>query len=215
MEAAITLEATVREPSNKGAARALRRAGKVPAIVYGEGKKNVIVSLEENIVTREYQRGGFFSKVVEIKTDKESIFALPKDIQFHPVSDKIEHMDLYRVTDKSTINVLVPVHFLNMDRCPGIKRGGNLNVVRHDLELVCNVTNIPSSIDIDLVSANIGDSIHISHIALPEGVTPTITDRDFTIATIAGRGGKQESAAAEGEAGDAAEGDAAEEKKDA
>lgn len=198
MQAAVTFEANTRETHGKGASRALRRAGEVPAIIYGEGAANVTVSLQENLLTREYKRGGFFSKIVEIKTGKESIFALPKDMQFHPVSDAIEHMDFLRVTEKSTINVFVPVHFLNMDRCKGIKRGGALNIVRHDLELVCKVTNIPSAIEIDMLSVDIGDSIHISAINLPEGVEPAIKDRDFTIATIAGRGGKQESDDAEG-----------------
>lgn len=224
MKAAVTFEANTRETHGKGASRALRRAGEVPAIIYGEGEKNVTVSLKSNILTREYQRGGFFSKIVEIKAGKDSIFALPKDMQTHPVSDAIEHMDFLRVNDKSTITVAVPVHFLNQDRCKGIKRGGVLNIVRHDLELVCGVSNIPSSIEIDLKDCEIGDSIHISAITLPEGVTSAITDRDFTIATVAGRGGKQDAddeaedaaaAAAESAEGDSVEGGAEKaEKKD-
>lgn len=192
MKAAVSLEAATREVSNKGAARALRRDGKIPAVVYSKGDKNLSISLDSNTVTHEYLRGGFFSKIVEIKMGKDTVYALPKDVQLHPVSDKIEHIDLYRVTDKSTIKVLVPVHFLNQDRSIGLKRGGALNIVRHELELICNVNNIPRFIEIDLKDVNIGDSIHISHVALPEGVAPAIKSRDFTIATIAGRGGQQE-----------------------
>jgi large subunit ribosomal protein L25 len=144
---------------------------------------------------------------------------IPKDIQLHPVTDRIEHIDFMQVTEKSTIKVRVAVRFLGMDKCVGIKRGGNLNIVRHELELVCNVNNIPRSIEIDISKMNIGDSLHISSVELPEGVSSYITDRDFTIASLAGRGGKQDSedsaddAAAEAAA--SAEGDAkAEEKKD-
>lgn len=213
MQAAATLNATIRETHGKSGARALRRTGKVPAIVYGEAKANVSIALEENVLDREYHLGGMYSKVLELKTDKESIFALTKDIQLHPVSDRILHIDFLQVNDKSTIKALVPVHFHNMDKCVGIKRGGNLNIVRHDLELICNVNNIPRAIDIDIAKMNIGDSLHISHVALPDGVEPAIKDRDFTIATIAGRGGKQDADdKPEGEAS-AAEGDKADEKK--
>ncbi|MCI5049492.1 MAG: 50S ribosomal protein L25/general stress protein Ctc [Rickettsiales bacterium] len=219
MKAAVTLEATQREATNKGSSRALRRAGKIPAIVYAKGTGNVTFSLPENILSREYLRGGFFNKVIELKTEKDSIFALPKDIQLHPVSDKIQHVDFYQIKEDSTVTVQVPVHFLNIERCKGVKRGGTLNVVRHTLELVCNVQNIPSFIEADIKDMQIGDSLHISAIELPEGVTPAITDRDFTIATIAGRGGKsasEESAEGEGEAaeGEAKEGEAKEAKKE-
>lgn len=207
MQANAVIKAEIREANGKGGARALRRDGKVPAIIYGEGEKNVSLAFQENEITREYFLGGFFSKLLEIKTDKESLYALPKDIQLHPVNDRIMHVDLLQVNEKSTIKALVPVHFLNMERCIGIKRGGNLNIVRHDLELVCNVQNIPKSIEIDIAKMNIGDSLHISHVELPEGVTPAITSRDFTIATIAGRGGKQDGESGEGEG--AAEGEAA------
>ena len=222
MQAAATFEATPRETAGKGAARALRREGRIPAVIYGEGKPTVSLALKANELNREYYHGGFFSKVVEIKNGKDSFFALPKDIQVHPVNDHILHVDFLQVTEKSTITVLVPVHFRGMEKCVGIKRGGNLNIVRHDLELTCSVNNIPRSIDIDISKMNIGDSLHISAVDLPDGVTPAITDRDFTIATVAGRGGKQdkEDAAesteeAEGAEGEAkAEGDAKDEAKE-
>lgn len=190
MKAAITFEASMRTTSGKGSARAIRRAGNVPAVIYADGKAGEMVTLSSNALTREYRRGGLMSKIVEIKTDKQSFYALPKEILFHPVTDVIEHADFLRVTEKSTIKVRVPVHFLNQDRCIGIKRGGVMNVVRHDLELVCNINEIPSHIEIDMQSVNIGDSIHISHVTLPKGVTPAIRSRDFTIVTVAGRGGK-------------------------
>lgn len=197
MKAAVTFEASTRETKGKGASRALRRNGQVPAIVYGNGKANLSVALDANKITHEYYGGGFMSKIIEIKTDKESLFALPKDIQLHPVTDVIEHADFYRVDEKSRINVMVPVHFSNQEKSIGLKRGGVLNVVRHEVELVCAVNNIPKEITIDLLKVDIGHSVHISHVELPENVTPAITSRDFTIATVAGRGGKQEADDAE------------------
>lgn len=192
MKAAITFEASIRETSGKGSARAIRRAGNVPAVIYSEGKTGDMVTLSSNALTREYRRGGFMSKIVEIKTDKQSFYALPKEILFHPVTDMIEHADFMRVNEKSTIKVRVPVRFLNQEKSIGLKRGGVMNVVRHDLELVCSLSDIPSHIDIDMQSVNIGDSIHISHVTLPKGATPAIRNRDFTIVTVAGRGGKSD-----------------------
>lgn len=193
MQAAATFNATLRNENGKGAARAVRRSGKIPAIIYGDAKANVGVSLEENRIEREYRLGGFFSKVLELKTDKQSLFVLPKDVQLHPVTDRIEHIDFLQVSEGSTIKAIVPVRFLNSDKCIGLKRGGNLNIVRHELELICSVTNIPRVIEIDISKLNIGESLHISAVELPSGVTSAITSRDFTIASVAGRGGKQDS----------------------
>lgn len=192
MQAAVAFDATTRETSGKGAARALRRDGKVPANIYGPSKTNLSLALSTKEVTLEYLRGGFFNKIVEIKTGKSSVYALPKAVQLHPVTDVLEHVDFYQVDEKSSIRVMVPVHFLNMERSIGIKRGGVLNVVRHNLELICKVNNIPKFIEIDLLDINIGDSIHISHVKLPEGTSPAIKSRDFTIAAMAGRGGKDD-----------------------
>lgn len=187
MEVAVTFEAKTRDTHGKGASRALRREGKVPAIIYGQGRPNISVAIEANEVTREYWHGGFMSKVVAIKADGERFLALPREIQMHPVNEKITHVDFFRVDEQSSIQVQVPVHFLNQEKSVGIKRGGTLNIVRHELELACTVANIPPYIEIDLSEYDIGDSIHISQVSLPEGAEPTITDRDFTIATIAGR----------------------------
>ncbi len=217
MQAAITFEAAKRETAGKGSARALRRAGKVPAIVYGELKENVSIAIEEKDVVREYFKGGFFNKLVEVKLGSESYHVLPRDVQLHPVSDKVEHVDFLKVTDESTVTVKVPVRYINRERSKGIKRGGALNIVRHDVELVCNVNHIPSFLEVDLLEVNIGDSVHISSVTLPEGVKSSI-DRDFTLAAITGRGKKdeEETAAAEGaEAGEesATKGEKKEEKK--
>lgn len=216
MQAAATFNATRRDGNGKGATRALRREQKIPAIIYGDAKANVSVALEENLLEREYRLGGFFSKLLELKSGKDSFFVLPKSVQMHPVTDRIQHIDFLQVNAKSTIKAMVPVRFLNLDKCVGLKRGGNLNVVRHELELVCGVNSIPRAIEIDIAKMNIGDSLHISAIELPEGVTPAITSRDFTIATVAGRGGKQDAEETTSEAaeGEAAEGATAEEKKD-
>lgn len=208
MQAAAEFIATKREHTGKGAARALRRQGKIPAIIYGKEKGNIDVALDENVVSREYYLGGLFSKVISVKTGDDSVLALPKDIQLHPVNDRIIHMDLLAVDASSTIKAIVPIRFLHTDRCIGIKRGGNLNIVRHDLELSCRVDNIPRQIEIDVSKLNIGDSLHISHVSLPEGVEPTITSRDFTIATVTGRGGKQDKAdEADQESAEGAEGE--------
>ncbi len=192
MEAAAAFNAVERKNNGKGDARALRRGGMVPVVVYGKDRANSHLAISEKEITLQYLKGGFFSKIVSVTVEGKTIFALPKDVQLHPVTDRIEHADLIQVDEKSKINVKVSVRFKNQDRCVGIKRGGVLNVVRHEVELVCSPNAIPKSIEIDLLSTNIGDSIHISHVGLPSGVTPAITSRDFTIATIAGRGGSSD-----------------------
>lgn len=192
MQAAIAFEANVRQTSGKGAARALRREGKTPATLYGPGRKAQALAISSKDATLAYYRGGFFNKIVEIKAGKDTLYALPKAVQLHPVTDQLEHVDFYQVDEKSTITVKVPVHFLNQEKSIGLKRGGVLNVVRHAIELVCGVNNIPKFIEIDLAEANIGDSIHISQVKLPEGTSPAIKSRDFTIAAVAGRGGKDD-----------------------
>ena len=217
MKAAVILDAEARETRTQGDVRQLRRDGKVPAILYGEGGEPVKVTLDENVLTHTYKKGGFMSKVVEIKTSKESFFTIPRDMQFHPVSDKILHADFQRVNENSVINVFVPVHLTGQEKCIGLKRGGVLNIVRHDVELLCSPANIPAYIEADVREMEIGDSLHISGFKLPEGVTPAIKDRDFTVATIAGRAAKDDdedkpaTEAAEG----AAEGEKKEEKAEA
>lgn len=210
-------EAVSREQSGKGSARALRREGKIPAVLYRKGEETAHLGIPLKDITLAYQKGGFFNHLVEIKLDGKTIRALPKEIQVHPVTDMIEHADFLQVSKDSAIRVKVPVRFLNQERSAGIKRGGVLNVVRHDLELICHPDKIPGVIQIDILNANIGDSIHINDIHLPEGAAPAIRHRNFTIATIAGRSSKMDeepTPAAAPEAG-AAAAPAAEAGKDA
>lgn len=179
------IPAQLRERAGKGAARAVRRAGRVPGVVYGDKKDPVMLSLDPRDLWRELNRSGFYARVFDVKIDEESHRCLARDVQFHPVTDQPTHVDFMRVGADATLEVEIPVHFLNQDRCPGLKDGGVLNIVRHEIEMECNVNNIPDDIKIDLLPYKIGDSIHISMVKLPEGAKPTITDRDFTIATIA------------------------------
>lgn len=192
MKTAAAFKVEKREQTGTGAARAIRRDGKVPAILYSKGSEPVYFSVPERDLELTYKKGGFFSKIVSFNLDGKELFALPKEVQQHPVTDRIEHADFLKVDEKSKIPVRVPVKFKNADRSIGIKRGGVLNVVRHDVTLICSPNAIPESIEIDLLEVNIGQSIHISAVKLPEGVTPEITNRDFTIATIAGRSSKMD-----------------------
>lgn len=191
MKSSAEFVAIVREGTGTGAARELRRQGRIPAIVYSKDGEPAGVHLEEKVLKLEYYKGGFFNKIVTLNIGKEKVFALPKDLQFHPVTDRIEHADFLRVDEKSEIRVRIPLRFINTDRCIGIKRGGSLNIVRHDIELFAPANNIPPVIEIDLLSVNIGDSVHIEAIELPKGTRPTIT-RNFTIVAVAGRATKEE-----------------------
>jgi large subunit ribosomal protein L25 len=154
-------------------------------------------------ITKMVHQPGIFGRLLEIDVAGAKSTVLTRDIQFHPVSDVVMHMDFLRISASATVAVAVPVEFINEDKCPGIKVGGVLNVVRYEVELNCPATAIPEKITIDLDGVKIGDSIHISAIELPDGVTPTITDRDFTVATLASPGGgvknEDEDEAAEGE----------------
>jgi large subunit ribosomal protein L25 len=170
----------------------LRRNARVPVNIYANSKPNVSLSVETAKITHEYKKGGFMSKIVALKVDGKDIFAIPRDIQFNPVSDKIEHADFLHVDDKSVVKVVVPVHFLNMEKSVGIKRGGVLNIVQHEVELLCPVNAIPKSLDIDTTELNIGDSVHIHNVTLPAGIKPVIKGRDFTVASIAGRSKEEE-----------------------
>ena len=190
------LTATTREKVGKGAARAVRREGQIPAVIYGGKEPPIAISLSDREITLKIHAGGFLTTVAEITVGGERIRALPRDFQLDPVSDRPLHVDFLRVHADSKIKVEVPVHFTNELDAPGIKRGGVLNIVRHELELSCPADSIPESITISCEGFDVGDSIHISAVKLPEGVTSTITDRDFTIATIVAPSGlKSEEAA--------------------
>jgi large subunit ribosomal protein L25 len=193
------IPAEVRERAGKGPARAVRRAGRVPGVIYGAKKDPALVTLDPLTLYKELRSGSFMATVYDVQIGEAKERVLPRDVQFDPVSDKAIHVDFLRVSAATRVTVAVPVNFLNEEESPGIKRGGLLNVVRHEIEMSCRADAIPPSIDIDLTGLEIGDSIHISGVVLPEGVELTISDRDFTVATVAAPTVVQEEAAAEGE----------------
>ena len=181
----ITLEAQARDRVGKGAARATRRAGLVPAVIYGDKKEPVAISLDPKPLSRIYLKGGFLSHLVDLQLDGATHRTLPRDVQLHPVTDEIMHVDFVRIGAHTRTHVSVAVTFDNQDKSPGLKRGGVLNIVRHEIELVCAADSIPERLYVvDVTGYDIGDSIHISAVKLPEGTVSAITDRDFTIATI-------------------------------
>lgn len=192
MSAVASIKAEIREGKGTGSARALRREGKVPGIIYGGKKGETKISTPLKELNLEYLRGDFTSRVYEIDLGKEKVKVIPRDIQLHPVTDTPEHVDFMRISGETNVRVKVRVHFNNHEKSPGLKRGGILNVVRHEVELLCHADSIPHTIEADLADLQIGQSIHISHIKLPKGAEPTIRDRDFTIATIVGRTAKDD-----------------------
>ena len=221
----------VRVQTGRGAARALRRSGRVPAIIYGGDNENISVSVEIRELQRELQRPGFANRLCEVMVGDDKIRVLPREVQVDPMTDTPIHVDFMRISPRARIRLNVPVSFIDEEASPGITRGGILNVVRHEIELVCRADAIPESIVISLDGLDIGDGVHISSVTLPAGVNPTITDRDFTIATIAAptvhveeepeeeelegeEGEEGEGAEAEGEAAPATEGDGGETKEE-
>ncbi len=213
----LVLNVEVREHTGTGGARATRRAGLVPGVLYGGPQGAVAISLNKLELAKGLNRGGFLSQVVNISHKGDSQAVLVRDIQFHPVTSVPLHIDLYRVDADQIITIEVPVEFINSEISVGLKRGGALNVVRHTVELSCPASKIPENLVFDLAAVDINDSVHISSIELPDGVTPTITDRDFTIATIVGKGGAADDAddaADEAEAGGDGEGGDAQAKED-
>jgi len=203
------IPAKPRTGSGKGPARATRRAGRVPAVVYGAKKDPNLISLDPQDLMRALRAGSFMATIFDVDIEGKSERVLPRDVQFHPVSDQPLHVDFLRVASTTTVTVNIPVAFLNEEESPGLKRGGLLNVVRHDIEANCRADAIPHHIEVDLTGLEIGDSVHISMITLPEGVAPTI-DRDFTVATIAAPTVVQEEATAEAEEGEVPEGEVGE-----
>lgn len=180
----LTLTAETRERGGKGASRDLRRNGRVPAVVYGGNEDPLMIHVEEKLLMKQLMTGHFMNSVVMIDVGGKTIRTLPKDVAFHPVKDRPIHADFLRISKDAKVQVAVPVSFANEEASPGLKRGGVLNIVRHELELVCDADKIPDDITIDVTGFDVGDSIHISHLTLPKGAESAITDRDFTIATI-------------------------------
>ena len=222
MSEQLTLPAEARERAGKGASRELRRSGRVPAVIYGDKKEPLSVHVEEKLLTKLLSNGHFMNTVVMVDAGGTAHRTLPKDVQFHPVSSRPIHVDFLRIGEHSQVHVNVPVLFTDEESSPGITRGGVLNIVRHDLELICDASNIPGQIELSLDGLDIGDSIHISDVKLPKGSKSAIDDRDFTIATVVAPSAmKSEEGDTETEAGavptigeDGAEGDEAAEGGD-
>jgi large subunit ribosomal protein L25 len=216
MAEAIELKAWARGRTGKGGAREVRREGRVPGIIYGGKDEPQNIALETKEISRQMQTGHFQSTIFMLDVDGTKIRVIPRDVQLDPIRDYPIHVDFMRLAKDAQVTVDVPVHFLSEGASPGLKRGGVLNVVRHDIPVRCPADRIPESFEIDLTGLEIGDSIHISSVTLPDGVVPTITDRDFTIATIVGQKAEEEpeveAEGAEAEEGAAEEEGEAEEK---
>ena len=184
MSEQLTLSAESRDRAGKGASRALRNEGRVPAVIYGNNKDPEAIHVEEKALVKALMSGHFFNATIEVSVGGKTTLTLAKDVAFHPVTDRPLHVDLYRIGKNSKVTVEVPVVFTNEDASPGLKKGGVLNIVRHEIELICDANNIPEEIEIDMTGFDVGDSVHISAVKLPSNVQVTITDRDFTIATV-------------------------------
>jgi len=185
-QSSIELKATARPRAGKGAARQARREGKVPAVIYGDGQPPETIALDYNELWKQVLKGHFTSTVFEVEVEGKKNRVIPRDLQVDPVKDQPIHVDFLRIGKDGRIRVEVPVRFVNDALSPGLKRGGVLNIVRHDIEVTCPYDRVPAFFEVDLTGLEIGRSVHISAIKLPEGVAPTIKDRDFTVATIAG-----------------------------
>ncbi|HVV32292.1 MAG TPA: 50S ribosomal protein L25/general stress protein Ctc [Vitreimonas sp.] len=213
--AGIVLTVEKRERLGTGGARATRNSDLIPGVLYGGARGSIPIEIKAKDVLMAIRSGKFLSHMVEIDHRGERQPVIPRAIQFHPVTDLPIHVDLYRVEENAEIAIDVVVHFKNHDASPGLKRGGVLNIVRHTIKLKCKANKIPEEIVVDLTGLDIGDSVHISKIALPEGTRPVIRDRDFTVVTVAGRKAEEEAptaaatAPAEGEAAAGVEGAAA------
>ena len=184
MSEALTLPAELRERAGKGASRALRREGRVPAVIYGGKEEPLSIHIEAKELVRQLNSGHFMNSIVMVEVGGTKVRTLPKDVAWHPVTDRPTHVDFLRLAKDAKIQVAVPVVFVNEEASPGLKKGGVLNVVRHELELVCESDKIPDEITIDVTGLEVGDAVHISQVTLPAGSESAITDRDFTIATV-------------------------------
>jgi large subunit ribosomal protein L25 len=198
MAANKVLKAQAREGVGKGAARELRRQGLVPAVIYGDKKPPVTVAVAYKDAHKAIYAGGFKSHVLDLDVDGTVHQVIPRDYQLDVVKDQPLHIDFLRVSGNATLHVEVHVSFINEEKSPGLKRGGTLNVVRHTVELIAPANAIPEEVTVDLSGTEIGDSIHISAVSLPNGVKPAITDRDFTIATVVAPSGLKSEEAAGG-----------------
>jgi large subunit ribosomal protein L25 len=180
-----TLAAELREGKGKGPSHAIRRAGKIPAVIYGDKQQPLLITMELNLVTRHAHKTGFFTHLFDVEVSGKKHRVLPRDAQFDPVSDRPIHVDFLRVSAKTKVRVDVPVAFINADKSPGIKRGGTLNIVHHEINVLCSPDHIPEKFEVSLEGLQINDVVHSSVIKLPEGVKLTTHEKDFTIASIA------------------------------
>lgn len=178
-----TLAAEARAKAGKGAARAVRREGKVPAVVYGDNKEPLLISIAERVLVKELSNKKFFTHLCDLTVDGKTYLVLPRDVQLHPVNDRPEHADFLRVSDKTIIRVNVPVRVSNEKACPGLVKGGVLNLVHHELEVYCKATDIPEEFVADLTGLDVGGSVHIENLNLPKGVEPTL-EGNFTVITL-------------------------------
>jgi large subunit ribosomal protein L25 len=192
MGTAITLNAQARTQSGTGGARAVRSAGMVPGIIYGNKQNPEMIAIDPKALSAECLQPGFFSKLYSVVLEGKEQQVLAKDIQFHPVTDRPIHVDFMRVSKGSKTHVFVPIAFINEDKAPGIKRGGVLNIVHHDIELICPVQSIPAKLVVDLLGRDINQTIHLESLNLPEGVVAAHPERDNTIATIVAPSGMTE-----------------------
>ena len=204
MASSYELKASARDRVGKGAARSLRREGLLPAVIYGDKKPALPITIPVKETTLTLHKGGFLTHIGTIDVDGEKHQVIAKDFQLHPVRDDVLHVDFLRVSGNTTLTVDIPVTFINEETCPGLKKGGMLNVVRHTVELIVPANAIPETLVFDLAKVDIGDTLHISATTLPEGAQPTITDRDFTVATLAAPGGGVQDDEEEAEGGEEA-----------
>ena len=181
-----------RDATGTGSARAIRRGGNTPGILYGNDTQPINITIETKLLVKHFQSGRFLSTLYDLNIDGKKSRVIPKDIQVHPVKDTPLHVDFYLLSKESKVIVEIPVLFINDDICPGLKKGGVLNIVRHNVEFSCPANEIPENIVVDLAESETGESIHISAVKLPENILPTISDRDLTIATIAAPAGVDE-----------------------
>ena len=184
MSEQLTLSAEARDRAGKGASRALRREGRVPAVIYGNNEEPQSIHVEEKLLNKLLGTGHFFNSVVMVEVGGKAVRTLPKDVAFHPVTDRPLHADFLRVSEHATVHVNVPVRFANEDASPGLKKGGVLNIVAHEVELIVDAAEIPDDVVVDLSGLDVGESIHISAVKLPKGAKAAHDEQDFTVATI-------------------------------
>lgn len=185
MTQVVTLAAQLRDRAGKGTAHALRRENRVPAVIYGDGKPPQMISMDANLVRRYAHKTGFFTHLFDLEVDGKKHRVLPRDAQFDRVTDVVLHVDFLRVSAATTVRVAVPVQFINADKSPGIKRGGTLNVVHHEIEVLCSPDRIPEKFEISLEGLQVGEAVHLSDLKLPEGVKAASSEKDFAIASVA------------------------------